>query len=103
MPEMADRSFEKSLLRANKTMRSKLQLLSGTDDALPLRDWRSGLPGNWEDASFFRSGLVYDSKVRPGLELPRVNWNAVLGLTLATAVSAGFWAGIGLMIAHLWK
>ena len=83
--------------------RLRLSPQSGTHDALPLHDWRSALPANWEDARFFRSWLVYDSKVRPGLELPRVNWYKLLGLTLAVAVSGGVWAGIGLMIAHFWK
>jgi hypothetical protein len=86
-------------------MSYKLQpfAMSSAHDALPLHDWRSALPANWEDARFFRSWLVYDSKVRPGLELPRINWYKVLGLTLAIAVSGGVWAGIGLMIAHIWK
>ncbi len=46
---------------------------------------------------------VYDSNVRPGLELPQINWYAVLGITLATAVSAAAWVGLGLMIAYIWK
>ncbi len=83
--------------------RLRLSPQSSTHDALPLNDWPSALPANWEDARFLRSWLVYDSKTRPGLELPRINWYAVLGLTLATAVSASVWAGIGLMIAHFWK
>jgi hypothetical protein len=82
--------------------------MSDAHDALPLQEWRSALPANWEEARFFRSGLVYDylvydSKVRPGLELPRVNWYKLLGLTLATAVSGGVWAGIGLLVTHFWK
>ncbi len=55
------------------------------------------------DIEFLHSWSVYDSRVRPGLELLRVNWSAVLGLTAATIVSAGFWAGIGLMIVHIWR
>jgi hypothetical protein len=61
------------------------------------------LPDFLGDMEFLHSWSVYDSKVRPGLELPRVNWNAVLGLTLATVVSAGVWAGVGLMIVHIWR
>ena len=71
--------------------------------SLPLHDCRSALPANWEDARFFRSWLVYDSKIRPGLELPRINWNKVLGLARAIAVSGGFWAAIGLVIAQIWR
>ena len=77
--------------------------MSDAHDALPLQDWRRALPANWEDARFFRSWLVYDTRVRPGLELPRINWYKLLGLTLATAISGGVWAGIVLMISHLWK
>lgn len=77
--------------------------VSDAHDAMPLQDWRSAVPANWEDARFFRSWLVYDTSVRPGLELPRINWYKLLGLMLATAVSGGVWAGIVLMIAHLWK
>jgi hypothetical protein len=65
--------------------------VSGSDDALP---------ATWEEAN---SWLGYDSRIRPGLELPRVNWNALLGLTLAVAVSGGVWFGIGLLIARMLK
>ena len=93
-------------------MSSKSQLLpvSGSRET-PFRwtihhSWESAptdLPAIWRDMEFLHSWSVYDSKVRPGLELPRVNWNAVLGLTLATVVSAGVWAGIGLMIVRIWR
>ena len=68
-------------------MMNELQLSpqSSAHDASPLPAW------------------VYDSNIRPGLELPRINWYAVLGLTLATAVSAGVWLGLGLMISYIWK
>ena len=48
------------------------------------------LPANSEDARFFRSWLVYDSALEfgtPGC----INWNTVLGITLAITVSVGFW------------
>jgi hypothetical protein len=83
--------------------RLQLSPISSTHDALPLNDWRSALPANWEDARWFRSWLVYDAKVRPGLELPSVNWYKLLGFTLATAFSGGVWIGIGLLAAHFWK
>jgi hypothetical protein len=83
--------------------RLQLSPISSTHDALPLNDWRSALPANWEDARWFRSWLVYDTRIRPGLELPHVNWYKLLGITLVTAVSGGAWAGIWLMVAHFWK
>jgi hypothetical protein len=87
-----------------RIMKYRLQLspISSTHDA-PLQDWRSALPANWEDARFFHSWLVYDPRIRPGLELPRVHWYKLLGLALATAVSGGVWAGIALFLTHLWK
>ena len=33
----------------------------------------------------------------------RINWRAISGLGLSIAVSAGFWAGVGLMAARIWK
>jgi hypothetical protein len=86
-------------------MMNRLQLSpqSSTHDALPLNDWRSALPASWEDARRFRSWLVYGPGVRPGLELPRINWYKLLGITLATAFSGGVWAGIWLLAAHIWK
>jgi hypothetical protein len=86
-------------------MMNRLQLSqSSTHDSPPLREQRESLPGNyWEDVKFFRSWLVYDFNIRPGLELPRVNWKAALGLALATAVSASIWAGIILVVARVWR
>jgi len=88
-----------------RMMNYRLQLSrSSTQDSPPLREWRGSLPGNyWEDVKFFRSWLVYDFNIRPGLELPRVNWKAALGLALATAVSASIWAGIILVVARVWR
>ena len=58
---------------------------------------------SWEDAKFFRSWLVYDSDLEATRTRGRVNWNMVLGVALATGISACFWAGVGLMIAWVWK
>jgi hypothetical protein len=60
------------------------------------------LPENPEDARFFRSWLVYDSDLESGTQAC-INWNTVLGITLAITVSVGFWVGAALMIARLWK
>jgi hypothetical protein len=52
---------------------------------------------------FLRSWLVYDSEEETLRSQGRVNWYMVLGLVLATAISAGFWTGVGLVIARAWK
>ena len=76
------------------------------------RVWGSWAGSSWEEnlqemdvqsIRMLRSWLVYDSMVEAGSVPRRVNWNSVLGLALATAVSLSIWAGIGLMIAHVWK
>jgi|HubBroStandDraft_1064217.scaffolds.fasta_scaffold00096_36 hypothetical protein len=58
---------------------------------------------NLQDIKLLRSWLVYDSVVQTGLAPRRINWNMVLRLALATAVSVGIWAGVGLTIARFWK
>ena len=50
--------------------------------------------------------LRFWSKYKVTLDEPAahgpVNWNAVLGIVLVGGVSAGFWAGVGWMVAaHL--
>ena len=63
---------------------------------------RQGQQGNWEDAEFFRSWLDYDSDAEPNRKRG-TNWNLVLGLALAVAVSAAFWVGAGVLFARIWK
>jgi hypothetical protein len=58
---------------------------------------------NLRDMKLLRSWLVYDSDIQIGLAPRGVNWHMVLGLTLAGIVSAGIWAGVGLMLARLLK
>jgi hypothetical protein len=58
---------------------------------------------NLQDVQLLRSWLVYDSVIQTSSAPRRINWNMVLGLALATAVSACIWAGMALMIAHIWK
>jgi hypothetical protein len=55
----------------------------------------------WETTKFYRSWVVYDSDMAP--KNTGINWNMVLGLVLALAVSIGCWAGAGILIARLLK
>ena len=86
--------------------KSQLFPLSSTRER-PLRQrisqaWGSS-PSNLQDIKFLRSWLVYDSELESSRTRGRFNWNMVLGLVLASAVSAGFWTGVGLMAAYVWK
>jgi hypothetical protein len=86
--------------------KSQLFPLSSTCET-PLRQriseaWGSS-HSNLPDIEFLRTWLVYDSELESRRTRGRVNWNMVLGLVLASAVSAGFWTGVGLMVAHVWK
>jgi hypothetical protein len=68
---------------------------------LPFNERAEGHSKNWQDAEFLRSWLVYDSDLqsyRRGL-----NWNAILGLSLAVSVSVAAWTGIGVALSHLLK
>jgi len=53
----------------------------------------------WEDAKLYRSWAVYDSDMEP--QRAGINWNMVLGVGLALAVSVGFWVAVGTMVARL--
>jgi hypothetical protein len=86
--------------------KSQLVPLSSTCER-PLRQrssqaWGSS-PLSLQDIKFLRSWFVYDSELENNRTHGRVNWNMVLGLVLATGVSAGFWTGVGLVIAWAWK
>jgi len=90
--------------------RSQLLKFSAHEATAPQRivqSWGSS-PANPEnfssrDVTLLRSGLVRGSMVQTGFTPRRIKWGAVLGLTLATAVSAGIWTGILLLIARIWK
>jgi hypothetical protein len=43
-----------------------------------------------------------DPSVRPGLA-HRLNWNKVLGLAFAIALSASIWTGIVLVVERIWR
>jgi hypothetical protein len=67
---------------------------------LPLRERRKRPATKWDDAEVFRSWLVYDSDLEAERSEGHFNWNAVLGLALAVAVSVTFWVGVVLMVAN---
>lgn len=55
---------------------------------------------NYRTAEFFRSWVIYDSE----LDKPRrINRNALLGMALVVAISAGFWTVVAAAIARVWK
>jgi hypothetical protein len=89
----------------NKLQPSPLFSTRGAPLHQPIGPW--GVPPvNLEEVKFFRTWLVFDSEDSesgPRSRKGRANWNLIGGVTLMTLVSAGGWAGIALLIAHLWK
>ncbi len=57
---------------------------------------------DWKDSEFFRSWMVYEFDLEGSRSSGRINWNALLGLSLAFSIGAGFWTATGLLIAYLW-
>jgi hypothetical protein len=85
--------------------KSQLNPLSGTCEKplrLPIRGSWGSEPADSGDMKFLRSWMVYDSDVQSRLA-GQSNHNRFLGLVLLVGISASFWAGIGLMIARVWK
>lgn len=85
-------------------MNYRLQLspISGIRESqveVPSQERRAGQQKAWEDTKLYRSWAVYGSDMAP--QRVRINWNMVLGLGLALAVSAGFWVVVGTIVARL--
>lgn len=74
----------------------------GINVTMAVRRSSDAANGTSPDAQFLRSWLEYDSSKR-GVSRGRVNWGAVSGLALAVAVSATFWAAMGLIVVRLWR
>ena len=85
---------------------SHLTWLSSTQPAhirLPIRQAWEAAPANMLDTKFLRSWLVYDSSLEAGKTGGSTKWNIIQGLSLAVALSAGFWVAVGLIATHLLK
>jgi len=74
-----------------------------TKARIPITGPWSSLPANSQDAKFLRSWLVYDSDLADGVPEGGVNWSTLLGIGLALILSLGFWAGLGVVVAEIWK
>jgi len=62
----------------------------------------NNLPEKFPDMQFWRSWLEFDSEQANERDSrSRVNWNAILGLAVMFGIGAGFWTGVGLLIARL--
>jgi hypothetical protein len=86
----------------HKLQPSSISSTRGLRAPLPLTEWW-GVPEKANDAKFFRLRLVYHSDLETIRSRNRINWRTMLGLALATAVSASVWAVVGLMIARVWR
>ena len=60
------------------------------------------MPANLQGIRLVNPWIDYDSRVRTGLA-HRLNWNKVLGLAFATALSASIWTGIVLVVERIWR
>lgn len=88
-------------------MSYKSQLFLSSSCETPLRmpighSWGPS-PAESQEMKFLRSWLVYDSEIQASLVPGRTARNIVLGQALAIAASACVWAGVGLMIARMWR
>jgi hypothetical protein len=69
--------------------------------AIPLH-W-IGLDGGLGDSGFLSSWLEDDNQSDPTNERRHINWGAISGLALSLAISASFWAGVGVLISRMVK
>jgi len=85
-------------LMSHKSISRSLQLVNSQE--LCFGEGRRFSSPYASDATFLRSWLIYDSKLASRDSKGSCNWNFLIGLLLAGGVSAGFWAGIGLVISN---
>ena len=75
---------------------------TGTRVKVPVSaPWNSSSPNS--DSKFLRSWLVYDSQLDEDDVAGRPHWNMFLGWAAALCLSMSFWAGLGLLVARIWK
>ncbi len=68
---------------------------------MPVKGGSPPLPTR--EIKVLRSWIEYDFQAeKPGMR-GRANWDAIWGIVLVVAISAGFWAGVGLLVRHFWK
>jgi hypothetical protein len=77
--------------------------LSSSSERISIRPSWGYSTVNLQDVKLLNPWIEYDSTVRPGLTSSRIRWNTVLGIGLATAVSASIWTGIVLAVTRIWK
>ncbi|HZQ94914.1 MAG TPA: hypothetical protein VFA67_07885 [Candidatus Sulfotelmatobacter sp.] len=78
---------------STRAIHSRITAPSETWSSTALRAGDIGFLHSW-----FEPDLDFGDKPSAG-----VNWGAISGLALCFAVSGGFWAGLVLLLQHIWK
>lgn len=87
-------SYRISQLSPHSTNAKRLRVVIETPSA--------DSPQGFRNMQFWRSWLEFDSEqADQRSSRSRLNWNVVLGLVAVAGISAGFWTGVGLLIARL--
>jgi|HubBroStandDraft_5_1064220.scaffolds.fasta_scaffold378519_2 hypothetical protein len=61
------------------------------------------LPSNGKDVRVFRASAAYHSGNGWYSQAGQhIRWGSILGIGMATVVSAGFWALLAVIVAHFW-
>ena len=79
------------------------QSTHGTSVRIAVQGPWSTPPESLRDMQFWRSWLELDSEVDKAKTPTHIRWNAVLGLVVVVGISASFWTGVGLLVAHIWR
>jgi hypothetical protein len=76
---------------------------SGIFTRIKVQNRRNALVDSASDVHVLRSWYEYDGQADRRGAGGRFNWNALLGIVVVVAVSSAFWAGIGMLVARIWK
>ena len=72
-----------------------------TNIRVKVHNANGSVPENFGDMTFLRSWLEFDSEAGEKRSRSGLNWNAILGFAVMLGIGAGFWTGVGLLIARL--
>ena len=88
------------------SFKAQLYPLSSTAEVSPgvaVRSSWGGSPTNPQDVKILRFGVVCGSDVSNNVVVSPRQRKVAVGLALAFGVSAGFWTGVALMVARIWR
>jgi hypothetical protein len=86
---------------SNRSKLSQMALMRRPPAKVTFTDDPAFLLSDWRDVKVFRASAVYSGQAWYS-EGQQIRWSSVLGIGMATLLSAAFWAVLAIIIARFW-